>query len=148
LQEIVERSSIGKPHTLTVLRDGRQMTLTVNVKPLPGDLAKRGRNAPLRAEAGEETYYSKDFGIEVRDKSSVAQDAYADFEGVLVDRVDSDGVAASSGIGPGMLVRKVGKKPVASVAEFTAAIEAESPADGVVLQVRTPRGNAVVLLKK
>jgi S1-C subfamily serine protease len=118
------------------------------VKPLPGEMAKRGRKAPPQAEAGEETYYSKDFGIEVRDKASLAEDAYAEFEGVLVDRVDSDGVAASSGIGPGMLVRKVGKRPVTSVAEFAAAIEAESAADGVVLQVRTPRGNAVVLLQK
>ena len=67
---------------------------------------------------------------------------------MLVDRVDSDGVAASCGIGPGMLVRKVGKKSVTSVTEFAAAIEAESAGDGVVLQVRTPRGNAVVLLKK
>lgn len=147
LQEIVERSTIGKPHSLTVLRDGKQMTLTVNVKPLPGDLAKRDA-VPLRAEAGAETYYAEDFGIEVRDKSSLPEEAYADFEGVVVDRVDADGVAASSGVGPGMLVRKVGKKPVRSVAEFAAAIEAESAADGVVLQVRTPRGNSVVLLKK
>jgi serine protease Do len=148
LQEIVERSALGKPHTLTVLRDGRQMTLTVTVKPLPGDLANRGRNVPLPAESDAETYFSKEFGIEVRDKASLAEDAYANFEGVLVDRVDSDGVAASCGIGPGMLVRKVGKKSVTSVTEFAAAIEAESAGDGVVLQVRTPRGNAVVLLKK
>lgn len=147
LQEIVERSAIGKPHSLTVLRDGKQMTLTVTVKPLPADLAKRDA-VPLRAEAGAETYYAEDFGIEVRDKSSLPEDGYADFEGVVVDRVDADGVAASSGIGPGMLVRKVGKTPVRSVAEFAAAIEAESAADGVVLQVRTPRGNSVVLLKK
>ena len=70
------------------------------------------------------------------------------FEGVVVDRVDPDGLAAEAGIGPGMLVRKVGRTPVGSIAEFAAALEKESAADGVLLQIRTPRGNAVVLLKK
>ena len=100
------------------------------------------------AESVAETFYSEEFGIEVRSKDSVAEDAYADFEGVLVDRVDSDGLAAEAGIGPGMLVRKVGRTPVTTVAEFAAAVEQESAAEGVVLQIRTPRGNSVVLLKK
>jgi hypothetical protein len=57
-------------------------------------------------------------------------------------------LAAVAGVGPGMLVRKVGRTPVSSIAEFSAAIEKESADDGVLLQIRTPRGNAVVLLKK
>ena len=65
-----------------------------------------------------------------------------------VDRVDPDGVAAEAGLGPNVLIRKVGRTSVAAIAEFAAALEKESPDDGVVLQVRTPRGNAVVLLKK
>jgi hypothetical protein len=47
-----------------------------------------------------------------------------------------------------MLVRKVGRTSVANIAEFAAALEKESPEEGVVLQIRTPRGNSVVLLKK
>ena len=149
LQEIVERSAIGQPHRLTVLRDGKAMTLSVNVKPLPGDLAKRGGrgNAP-RNEPADETYHSDAFGIEVRNKSSVAEDAYEGFEGVLVDRVDPDGVAEAAGLGPGVLIRAVGKTPVKTVADFAAALEKESAAEGVLLKVRTPRGNAVVLLQK
>ena len=149
LQELVERSDIGRAHKLTVFRDGKPLTLRVNVKPLPTDLAGRG---PARAEAGaesaEETFYSEEFGLEVRDKGSVAEDAYADVAGVLVDRVDEDGPAAEAGIGPGMLVRKVGRAPVESVADFAAAVEGQSAADGIVLQIRTPSGNRVVLLKK
>ncbi|MFM8414955.1 MAG: Do family serine endopeptidase [Planctomycetota bacterium] len=148
LQEVVERSEIGRPHSLTVFRDGKSLTLEITVKPLPGDLAEASPKRGPQAEADGETFYSEEFGIEVRDKGSVAEDAYADFEGVLVDRVDSDGLAAEAGIGPGMLVRKVGRTPVTSIAEFAAAIEKESAAEGVVLQIRTPRGNSVVLLKK
>jgi serine protease Do len=78
----------------------------------------------------------------------VAQDAYEGFDGVLVDRVDPDGLAAEVGLGPGVLIRKVGKTPVSSIDEFAEAIDQETPEAGVVLQIRTPRGNAVILLKK
>jgi serine protease Do len=148
LQEIVERSAIGKPHKLTVFRDGKQLTLSVSVKPLPTDLAKAGPGRAPPAEADEETYYAKEFGIEVRAKESVADDAYEGFAGVLVDRVDSDGLAAEAGLGPGTLIRAVGRTDVKSIADFAAAIEKETAAGGVVLKVRTPRGNSVVLLQK
>jgi len=148
LQEMVERSALDKAHKLMVLRDGKPLALDVKVKPLPRDLAGMRPGKAPPAESDAETFYSEEFGIEVRSKDSVAEDAYADFEGVLVDRVDSDGLAAEAGIGPGMLVRKVGRTPVTTVAEFAAAIEQESVAEGVVLQIRTPRGNSVVLLKK
>jgi S1-C subfamily serine protease len=149
LQEVVERAAIGKTHSITVVRDGKPQTLSISVKPLPDQLARRGEGpGPRAAPPSKESYYSQAFGLAVRDKGSVGDDAYADFDGVLVDRVDPDGVAAEAGLGPNVLIRKVGRTPVATIAEFAAALEKESPDAGVVLQVRTPRGNAVVLLKK
>ncbi len=148
LQQVVERSEIGRQHSLTVLRDGKPLTLEIAVRPLPTDLTAGGPARGPLPELGQETFYSEEFGLEVRGKESVAEDAYADFEGVLVDRVDPDGLAARAGIGPGMLIRKIGRTPVGSVEAFAEAIEEESAAEGVVLQIRTPRGNSVVLLKK
>jgi len=149
LQEVVERAAIGKVHAIKVVRDGKPQTLSISVKPLPDQLARRGEGPGLRASPpSKESYYSQAFGLAVRDKGSVGDDAYAEFDGVLVDRVDPDGVAAEAGLGPNVLIRKVGRTPVATIAEFAAALEKESPDAGVVLQVRTPRGNAVVLLKK
>jgi serine protease Do len=149
LQEVVEKSAIGKPHKLTVFRDGKTMSLSISVKPLPEKIAKRDGSGNKKLSASdEETFYSEAFGIEVRDKASLPENVYEGFEGVIVDRVDNDGVAAEAGLGPGVLIRKVGKTAVTSIAEFAEAIEKESPVEGVVLQVRTPRGNSVVLLKK
>ncbi len=147
LQEVVERSAIGRQHDVVVLRDGREVSVKVEVKTLPERFGQRQQGRRI-APGGEETFYAKDFGLEVRDKGSVAQDAYEGFEGVLVDRVDPDGLAAEVGLGPGVLIRKVGKTPVSSIDEFAEAIEQETPEAGVVLQIRTPRGNAVILLKK
>jgi serine protease Do len=149
LQELVERSAIGRKHTLSVLRDGKPLTLDVAVKPLPPDLAARGRSGPPEADrSGRETHYAEEFGLEVADKSSLAEQAYEGVEGVIVDRVDPDGLAAEAGIGPGVLIRAVGKTETRTVDEFAAAIEKESAAEGVLLKVTTPRGNAVVLLQK
>lgn len=149
LQEVVEKSAIGKPHKLTVLRDGRSLSLSIAVKPLPNKVVRRdGAGGRKLSADNEETFYSEAFGIEVRDKASLPEAVYEGFDGVVVGRVDNEGVAAEAGIGPGVLVRKVGKTPVTTIAEFTEAIEKESPDDGVLLQVRTPRGNSVILLKK
>jgi serine protease Do len=148
LQELVERAEIGQAHSLTVFRDGKALTLTIKVKPLPKDLAAVPSGRVPAADVAEETFYSKDFGIEVRGKDSLAEDAYANFEGVIVDRVDPEGLAATAGVGPGMLVRKVGRTAVTTIDQFAEALEKESADEGVLLQVRTPRGNAVVLLKR
>ena len=147
LQELVERAGMGQPHQLTVLRDGKQLTLTITVKPLPKDLATTGGRVLEKDGDGAETFHSEAFGIEVRDKESLAEDAYEGFDGVIVDRVDPDGLAAAAGIGPGTLVRAVGKTEVRTVEEFAKALEAEDPETGALLKVRTPRGNAIVLLQ-
>jgi hypothetical protein len=47
-----------------------------------------------------------------------------------------------------MLILRVGKKPVASVAEFKAAIKGESFKEGVMLLVRTQEGNRFVVLQQ
>ena len=149
LQEVVERATVGNSHTLAVFRDGRKVSLEINVAPLPERLAAGQQRQP-RVER-EDLFYSESFGLAVRDKDSVAgegDDPFGEFDGVLVDRVDAEGVAAECGLGPGMLIRKVGRTPVTSVGEFAAAIERVAPDDGVMLQVRTSRGNAVLLLKK
>jgi serine protease Do len=148
LQEVVERSGIGQKHKVAVLRDGKPVELSVSVKPLPEKVARNGGGGLKKGPGVEETYYAEAFGLEVRDKNSVPEDAYEGFEGVLVDRVDPDGIAARAGIGPGVLIRKIGHKQVTSVGGFAEAIEKESAEDGILLQVRTPRGNSIVLLKK
>lgn len=149
LQGVVERAPIGKKYPLKVIRDGQFLTLSISVKSLPNQLSQRGSGmGQPKNPPSNENYYSRDFGLAVRDKGSVNEDAYADFDGVLVDRVDPDGIASEAGLGPGVLIRKVGRTEVTTIAEFAAALEKESPDEGVILQVRTPRGNNFVLLKK
>jgi len=149
LQEVVERSDFDKPHRITLLRDGRKSEVEIAVRPLPDKLADAEPARPLRGEMDSETYYSKELGLEVRDKGAGGKaDPFADFDGVVIDRVDEGGLADQAGLGPAMLVRRVGRTPVTTIAEFAAAVERESLEEGVMLSVRTARGNSVILLKK
>ncbi len=49
---------------LTVLHDGKPLTLSINVKPLPKDFVQARSARPLPGSPSEETYYPKDFGFE------------------------------------------------------------------------------------
>ncbi|MFM8284326.1 MAG: Do family serine endopeptidase [Planctomycetaceae bacterium] len=152
LQEVVERATTDRSHTLAVFRDGRKVNLEINVAPLPDRLASGMRQRRQPQAERDDSFYSEDFGLAVRDKASMLkdgeQDPFEGVDGVLVERVDADGIAAECGLGPGMLIRKVGRTAIGNVGEFAAAVERASPEDGVMLQVRTSRGNAVLLLKK
>jgi len=150
LQEVVERAEVGRSHSLAVLRDGRKVNLDIKVAPLPDRVAAGPDPRPRRLER-EDSFTSEAFGLTVRDKEAAVgegEDPFAGFDGVIIEKVAPDGVADESGLVPGLLIRKVGRVPVATAADFAAAIERVSPEDGVMLQVRTPRGNAVILLKK
>ncbi len=151
LQEVVERSDFDKPHRVTVLREGKKSELEIAVRALPDKLGAAAPRKAEREEIAAETYYSKTLGLEVRNKAAERggeADPYEGFEGVVVERVDDQGLADEAGIGPTMLIRKVGRKSVSTITEFADAVEQESLEEGVMLQVRTSRGNSVILLKK
>ena len=87
-------------------------------------------------------------GLEVGDMTTEeTNDTYKGYDGVVVRKVEPDSIAAEKGLRPGMLVRKVGKTAVHNVKEFETALKSESLKDGVLLQVRTERGNHFVVLE-
>jgi serine protease Do len=90
LQEVVERSDFEKPHRVTVLRDGRKSELAIAVRPMPDKLAGGEVRRAETDEMAAETYYSKDLGLEVRNKDAAGGDKtpFEGFDGVLVERVD------------------------------------------------------------
>jgi S1-C subfamily serine protease len=65
-----------------------------------------------------------------------------------VERLEADGLAAAAGLAPGLLIRRVGTTEVKDVKEFEKALSKEKLEDGILLQVRTPRGNQVLMLQK
>ena len=54
LQELVERAEFNRPHSLGVLRDGKPLTLSLKVKPLPKDLAGMPSGGGPTAKPGDD----------------------------------------------------------------------------------------------
>jgi len=151
LQALVERSAAGSKQKVDVVRNGGSKALYVVVKPMPGDFDVAAGRSPQgfgRGNGGSE-FQSDDLGLEVGEMTEelAARLGLEGYAGVLITGVDPDGIAASAGLTPGMLIRSVERKPVESVAEFKAAVKDKSLAEGILLMVRTPEGNMFLVLK-
>ncbi len=151
LQEKVERTPIGTRQEVKVLRDDKPVRLQVVVRPLPG---KETANAPARDDRrgarDDHGYKSDDLGMEVGEltANNAEQLGFKDFKGVVITGVDDDGLAAEAGLREGMLIMKVGKKRVETIADFKKAMDDESVERGVLLLVRKGEVNDFVVLQK
>ncbi|MDY0168260.1 MAG: Do family serine endopeptidase [Thermoguttaceae bacterium] len=150
LQALVERSPAGSKQNVSILRDGKATTLYVVMRSLPkefGAVPAPSRRVPPRPENG---HSNNDLGFSTAELTpALAKQLGAeDVQGVVVASVDPSGMAAAAGIREGMLILRVGKTPVRSVDEFEAAIENESLDKGILLLIRTARGNRFIALRR
>ncbi len=149
LQTIVERSPIGSTQDLEIVRNGKKMTLKVDVKALPEKRSLAGRS-PSRDEDRRDGFSSDKLGLEVDELTEelAARLGYKETTGVLITGVAKDGMAVQAGIREGMLVLRVGNRQVDSVAQFEEAMKNESLEEGVLLLIRTPNGNRLIVLER
>ncbi|HWC89181.1 MAG TPA: Do family serine endopeptidase [Pirellulales bacterium] len=151
LQEVVEQAEMNSTQTVKVLRDGKTMSLEVVVKALPNDFGKMARNSEEKSDDhGDSGYMSDELGMEVTNMTPEQAQSlgYKTYKGVLISDVKADGLASEAGLREGMLVLKVGKKPVESVEQFRAVMKDQHLKDGILLLVRTESGNRFVVLQK
>ena len=149
LQEIVERSPAGSKQKVDVVRDGKPALLSVVVKPLPNDFETAAAPLPGGPKGESSDYADNELGLRVGELTGevAKQLGYEGVAGVLITGVDENGIAGEAGISEGMVILRVGKKPVKSVADFKAAMASESLKDGILLLIRTADGNRFVVLQ-
>jgi len=152
LQEVVERQPPDSKQTADVLRDGKPVKVEIVAKSLPKEfgrpLAKNDDDGEQKPDNGS-NFTQKDFGLEVSDLSAsqAKQLGFDGYEGVLITHVDPAGPAHEAGLREGMLIRKVGREEVKSVADFRKAVEGQSVKEGLLLLVRTQAGNRYVVIQ-
>ena len=113
LAELVERTTVGSHQKLSVLRDGKVISIDVVPKAMPKGLLTRSER-PQATEENDDTpegYENSNLGIEVGELSTQAAQALGltKPEGVLITKVDPNGVAAEKGLTPGVAILSVGK---------------------------------------
>lgn len=151
LQELVERIPFDTTQTVSVLREGKTVTLNVTVKPLPKDLAAAETTPSQESEPENKSFSSSKLGLDVSDLGAeeAKQLGYKDLtSGAVVTSVDPNGIAAEKGIREGMVIRRVGKTPVNNRADFEKAVKDVNPEDGVLLLVRSPQGQQFFVVLK
>ena len=138
LQEVVERSAFDSSHEVKILRNGQPKTMQVVAKAMPEQF---GTASGL--------HQNRELGLTVVDLTGAMaeQFGYEAGSGVLIVDADRGQIAYESGLRAGMLIRRVGNNQVKNVAEFQAAMENESLAKGIALEVQTRRGTQIIRLQ-
>jgi serine protease Do len=119
----------GSRIELRVLREGKSLELTAALGERPAPTANKGPSAPAPEQA---------LGLTVQDltKDLADQFGYRLGEGVIVSDVTPDSPAAQKGIQQGDLIVSVNRRNVASVREFTAAVQQSRKNGRVLLLVK------------
>jgi len=151
LMASVERSTVGTKQTVQVLRDGKSIDLSVNLQAMPGDLYNAKYQAEPQQEEPKPTgdhYSNKKFGFSAEPlPADVAEQRKLEPDsGVLVGEIEADSKAAEAGLTAGMVVVRVGNKPVHSVAELQKALEDAADQPTVRLWVRAQFATDLIIL--
>lgn len=126
LVRLVGAAPVGKTVKTVVLRDGKRQTIDVVLgqRPEPEDIASTSEAAP---EPKADMVLGMAFGTlndELREKYKIAKDV----DGIVVLSVDADTNAAEKDMQEGDVITDAGQKPVRSVDDFQAQIDATAEA--------------------
>lgn len=145
LQGRVERASLNDAHKVVVLRDGKKMSIDVRVEAMPMTVSAV---EPTKAEKSTPSEFNG-LGLQLSDLTPdvASQLGMSDVNGVVITGVKPGSPAANAGLEDGMVIRKVGKTSVKSVAEFGDALKQFKPEDGVLMLVQAGESSRFVVVK-
>lgn len=146
LQGVVEQADLTKDHKIVVIRDGKELTLKVNVAVMPENLIA-STNDSFSTDGSNARF--NDIGLEVSGLTSdVAQQLkLSNTSGVVITGVKPNSPAAKAGLQESMVIQKVGTTKVTSVEDFRKAMEKLSPEDGVLMLVNAGGSSRFIVVK-
>jgi len=151
LQRIVAVLPLNKPVDVSVVRDGKTLTVPVTIEEQPREFGSSRvpvRSAPKR---DGNTVNLEKLGLSITDLTPELAEQMgfkAATTGVVITQVESGSVAENAGLRRGALLVKVDKSPVTSAASAKAVLEKAALDKGVLLQVQTPQGGMNYLVLK
>lgn len=142
LRNTVAAMRPGKTATLEVFRDGKVMTVDVEIGLLDEE-------AIVAASSDEAS--SDDLGMTVKTLTpEIAEqlELDGDEQGVVVTEVEAGGFAARAGLQPGTIIVSVNGKQTPNVTSFQEALKDNRPEDGIRLQVKVDGFTRYLFLRK
>jgi len=149
LQGVVSRSPINSNQPVVVLRSGKRVELTVNLREMPTNYGERTARQSESSEDGSQSKHYDKLGLQVGPLTTdvAHQLGISGTSGVVITAVEDGSPADKAGLAPSQVITQVGRKGVKSVAEFEAEVKNTSPDKGVLLLVRSAEGSRFVVVK-
>ncbi len=151
LQRLIARAPIDKSVDMTINRDGKEQTVGVTVREQPKNFGNQRAAAPRQPRSTPEAVTLDKLGVEFTDMTKKLADDFGyknAADGVVITNVKTGSVADFGGLSKGMMIVKVDKQSVSNANEAREALNKASLADGVLLQVQSPRGGTNYVLLK
>ncbi|PXX90471.1 serine peptidase [Marinobacter vulgaris] len=143
LPPMVGRTPIGETASLDVLREGKQISLDVEIGKLPEEGQERASATPDNGSGGPS---SAPLGMTVEPLPEDVKSSLDISEGVLVSDV-AQGPAMTAGIRPQDVITELNRRPISSVKDFREAV-ASLPEDSAVSVRVVRQGRAIYLVMK
>ncbi|HRU05471.1 MAG TPA: DegQ family serine endoprotease [Candidatus Brocadiia bacterium] len=127
----------GQDAKLKVLREGKEVEVTVKIGTLPDNIGEAG---------GSELAEKLGLKVQALTEELAAQFGYKMGEGVLVAEVAPGSPAANAQIRPGALILSVNRQPVASMAAFNEALKKSAESKKALLLIKQEQYSRFVVL--
>ena len=154
LQSLVAAQDPGKPASLKVRRDKKDMTVKVDLGERPTNAREAfrpgGESEPESdSDEGESAPAGLELGIQVAplNDARARELGYEDDEGVVVEDVARGGPAATKNIRAGDLIKEVNRRSVKSVNDFRRAVSDLKPGETALLLIRRGEQNFFAAVK-
>src|SRR4051812_27991567 len=137
LQMAVSQMTPGTPVKLSIMREGKPMTLDVTVGQYHGKTEVAGNEADHGSDKGKIGVAVADLNGQARQQFNVPDSVH----GVVVQQVRPGSPADDAGLQPGDVVMEVNRKPAQSASEFADAVH-NTPSGQDMLLLVWSHGNA------
>ncbi len=129
LQKVVMNSKVGSELKLTILRDGKEMTVKVITEKMPDD--------EVVSKESQQQIKDERLGITVRNMTADDMDNFNHKNGVIIVEVANGSLAETVGLVEGDLIISVNKRPIKNIKEFSVVMK--SFAKGAIINLMVER---------
>ena len=147
LQGYVEKSKIGSTEPLTILREGKKMTIDVTCREMPDEYAQAGNTS--ESPGNKESSRFDQIGIQVENLTpDVAEHLGIKVEhGVAITGVRSSSPAQLAGLTTGMVITEADRHPIKKTDDLRQVLENRPLDKGVLLLVQSAEGSRFVVIR-